>query len=71
MGLLAAAAAGAAAGWWWSGRRAAVRWAQPFAELERGVKLWAGGDLAATLDREKLGPRADLGETFEKALKPK
>jgi signal transduction histidine kinase len=67
LGFLTAAAAGAAAAWWWSGRLAAERWARPFAELERGVRQWAAGDLAASLDRDRLGPRADLGELFEKA----
>ena len=67
VGLVAAAAAGAAAGWWSSDRRASRRFGLPFAELERGVRLWAAGDLSASLDREALGPRADLAEVFERA----
>jgi signal transduction histidine kinase len=65
-GLAAAFAAGAGAAWWW-GERLSSRRRRPFEELERGVRRWSEGDLAATLDREPLGGREDLAELFEKA----
>jgi signal transduction histidine kinase len=66
LGLFLGAAAGAAAAWFWRGRRERAL-QESFAELERGVRAWAAGDLAATLDAKALGARGDLAALFEQA----
>lgn len=42
-------------------------WLVPLLELERGVQKWAAGDLAAELDRARLGARSRLPDVFEAA----
>ncbi len=61
--LLCGAAVGAAA----AGFIFRRLWLLPLRELELGVRRWSEGNLAAELDRGRLGARGGLAELFEQA----